>query len=366
MRVMVIGSGGREHALCWAIQGSPLCEALFCVPGNAGIARVAECLAGDPEDLAGIVALARERAVDLAVVGPEGPLCAGLVDRLEEAGIAAFGPDAAAAELEGSKGFMKDLCRRYGIPTGDYRRFTDADAAKAYIHERGAPIVVKADGLAAGKGVIVAAEVDEAIRAIDDIMAAGAFGAAGREVVVEDFLEGEEASVLALVDGENFLMLPAAQDHKPVGEGDVGPNTGGMGAYSPAPVITPAMEARVVETVIAPTVAAMRAEGCQFDVVILDPPAFIQRKKDLKKGIAAYRRSNELGLQLLNPGGLLVSGSCSMHLSRTDLISAMQQAAVRAGCQLRVVEQGAQGPDHPIHPAIPETEYLKAIFARKL
>ena len=268
MNILVVGAGGREHALCWKIAASPLCSALYCAPGNAGIAQEATCLDIPAEDIDGIVAAAQANAIDFVVVGPEGPLCAGLVDRLEEAGIAAFGPTADAAILEGSKVFMKDLCARYGIPTAAYRRFTEAEAARAWIAERGAPIVVKASGLAAGKGVIVAQSIAEAEAAVGAILEDGAFGAAGDEIVVEEFLDGEEASILALVDGANIVLLPSAQDHKAAGEGDTGPNTGGMGAYSPAPVVTEALAERIREEIIAPTVAAMAAEGRPFKGVL--------------------------------------------------------------------------------------------------
>ncbi|MBW7850526.1 MAG: phosphoribosylamine--glycine ligase [Rhodospirillales bacterium] len=268
MKVLVVGSGGREHALCWAIGASSQCEALYCAPGNAGIAELATCVPIAAEDAEGIVAFCRDRGIDFVVVGPEGPLVAGLVDRLEEVGIAAFGPTAAAAALEGSKGFMKDLCAKYGIPTAAYGRFRDATAAKDFIRAKGAPIVVKADGLAAGKGVIIARSVDEALAAVDHIMGDRAFGAAGNEVVVEEFLEGEEASFFALVDGKTALPMAAAQDHKAVGDGDTGPNTGGMGAYSPAPVVTDAIQREVMERIIIPTVRGMAAEGCPFKGVL--------------------------------------------------------------------------------------------------
>ncbi|MHA1569262.1 MAG: phosphoribosylamine--glycine ligase [Alphaproteobacteria bacterium] len=268
MKVLVVGSGGREHALAWAIAGSPLCDAIYCAPGNAGIAQEAVCVAIAADDIDGLVNFAREEAIDFVVVGPEAALVAGLVDRLEAVGVKAFGPSAEAAILEGSKGFMKDLCAKYDIPTAGYGRFGDAVAARKFIREKGAPIVVKADGLAAGKGVILAETVAEAERAVDEIMGERRFGDAGNEVVVEEFLEGEEASFLALVDGKDFVPLAAAQDHKAVGEGDVGPNTGGMGAYSPAPVVTEAMRATIVETIIAPTVAAMAAEGRPFKGVL--------------------------------------------------------------------------------------------------
>ena len=268
MNVLVVGGGGREHALCWKIAASPLCAKLYCAPGNAGIAQEAICLDVGAEDIEGILAAAQANAIDFVVVGPEAPLCAGLVDRLEEAGIAAFGPTADAAILEGSKVFMKDLCARYGIPTAAWRRFTDASEARAWIREKGAPIVVKASGLAAGKGVIVARTVAEAEAAAGAMLEEGAFGAAGAEIVVEECLEGEEASILALVDGAHFVLLPSAQDHKAVGEGDTGPNTGGMGAYSPAPVVTEALAGRIREEIIAPTVAAMAAENRPFKGVL--------------------------------------------------------------------------------------------------
>jgi phosphoribosylamine--glycine ligase len=268
MRILVVGGGGREHALCWAIAASPLCDALYCAPGNAGIAQDAECVDIAADDVDGLVVFATDQAIDLVVVGPEAPLVLGLVDRLDAAGIRAFGPRADAAMLEGSKGFMKDLCARHGIPTAAYGRFTDADAAKAYIREQGAPIVVKADGLAAGKGVTVAQSVDEALAAVDQAMNDKAFGAAGAELVIEEFLPGEELSFFALVDGESALPLAGAQDHKAVGDGDTGPNTGGMGAYSPAPSLTEALEAEVMETIILPTVRGMAADGHPYRGVL--------------------------------------------------------------------------------------------------
>lgn len=268
MKVLVVGSGGREHALCWSISASPLCDELFCAPGNAGIAGTATCVDISVDDIAGLTGFARDNAIDFVVVGPEGPLVAGLADRLREAGIKVFGPSAAAAELEGSKGFSKDICQKYGIPTAAYGRFTDADSARAYIRQQGAPIVVKADGLAAGKGVTVAMTLDEALSAIDSIMVDQSFGNAGAEVVIEEFMEGEEASFFALVDGDNALPLVAAQDHKRVGDGDVGPNTGGMGAYSPAPVVDDAMTDRIMKEIVLPTVEAMKAEGCPYSGVL--------------------------------------------------------------------------------------------------
>ena len=268
MKILVVGSGGREHALCWTIAASPLCDELYCAPGNAGIAGEAECVDIAAGDVGGLLAFAQENAIDFVVVGPEGPLVLGLVDRLEAAGIKAFGPSAAAAELEGSKGFTKDLCRKYDIPTAAYERFTDAGAAKAYIAAQGAPIVVKADGLAAGKGVTVAETVEEAQQAVDDCLLGGRFGEAGNEVVVEACLVGEEVSVFALSDGKTALTLASAQDHKAVFDGDKGPNTGGMGAYSPAPVMTDALAAEVDERIIRRTIEAMAAEGKPYKGVL--------------------------------------------------------------------------------------------------
>jgi phosphoribosylamine---glycine ligase len=268
MRVLVVGSGGREHALAWAIAASPLVDALYCAPGNAGIAEEAECVAIGATDIAGLVAFCRRERIDFVVVGPEAPLVLGLVDALEAEGIQAFGPNAGAAALEGSKAYAKDLCRRAGIPTAAYRRFRDPDTAKAFIASHGAPIVVKADGLAGGKGVTVAGTVDEAWRAVDAALVERRFGAAGMEIVVEDRLAGEEASFHALVDGETALPLATAQDYKRVGDGDTGPNTGGMGACSPAPCLTPALEGTVMERIILPAVAVMAHEGRSFKGVL--------------------------------------------------------------------------------------------------
>jgi phosphoribosylamine---glycine ligase len=267
MRILVVGSGGREHALAWAITASPLVDRIYCAPGNAGIAEDAECVPILVDDTAGLIAFCKHGAIDLVVVGPEAPLVAGLVDALEAAGIAAFGPTRAAAALEGSKGFMKDLCQREGIPTADYRRFAEAGAAKSYIAAQGVPIVVKADGLAAGKGVVVAATLAEANEAVDAALG-GRYGAAGAEIVVEEFLAGEEASFFALCDGEHALPLAAAQDHKRVGDGDTGPNTGGMGAYSPCAAVTPEIEGRVMERIILPTVRAMARDRRPFKGVL--------------------------------------------------------------------------------------------------
>ncbi|MDZ5449679.1 phosphoribosylamine--glycine ligase [Labrys sp. ZIDIC5] len=267
MNILLIGSGGREHALAWAISASPLCERLYAAPGNPGMEECAICAVLDPADHPAVIAFCRENEIDFVVVGPEAPLVAGLVDDLAAAGIKAFGPTKAAAQLEGSKGYTKDLCQEFSIPTAAYRRFTDAVAARAYVQEQGAPIVIKADGLAAGKGVVVAMTLDDALAAVDAIFA-GSVGEAGHEVVVEQFLEGEEASFFALCDGTTALPLISAQDHKRVFDGDKGPNTGGMGAYSPAPIMTSEMEERVMETIIRPTVRAMAARGTPFKGVL--------------------------------------------------------------------------------------------------
>ncbi len=267
MKVLLIGSGGREHALAWKLAQSPLLEKLWCAPGNPGIAQSAECLALDVRDHQAVALFCLDNAVSLVVIGPEAPLAAGLADDLANAGIAVFGPSAAAAQLEASKGFTKDLCAKYAIPTAAFGRFNNAPKAKAYIREQGAPIVIKADGLAAGKGVTVAATLDEALAAVDECFE-GAFGAAGAEVVVEACLTGEEVSFFCLCDGMTALPFGSAQDHKRVGDGDTGPNTGGMGAYSPAPVFSSDMQADVMERIITPTLAGMRAEGMPFSGVL--------------------------------------------------------------------------------------------------
>jgi phosphoribosylamine--glycine ligase len=264
MNVLLIGGGGREHALAWKLRQSPLLDILYCAPGNAGIAEVAKCVALDIANHDAVIRFCREKDIALVVIGPEAPLVAGLADDLEAAGIKVFGPSAAAAQLEGSKGFTKDLCAEYGIPTASYRRFADAHAAKAHVKTQALPIVVKADGLAGGKGVTVAASRDEAEAAIDACFA----GALGAEVVIEEFLEGEEASFFALVDGTAALPLATAQDHKRAYDGDKGPNTGGMGAYSQAPIMTPALCARVMEEIVIPTVRVMRARGTPFKGVL--------------------------------------------------------------------------------------------------
>ncbi|MBB3237899.1 phosphoribosylamine--glycine ligase [Phyllobacterium endophyticum] len=267
MNVLLIGSGGREHALAWKIAASPILSKLYCAPGNPGIANVAECIAVDPADHDAIIALCRRKSIDFVVVGPEAPLVAGIADDLRTAGISVFGPSKAAARLEGSKGFTKDLCTQFDIPTGAYQRFTQAESAKAYIKQQGVPIVVKADGLAAGKGVAVAFELQQALDAVDACFE-GAFGGAGAEVVVEEYLEGEEASFFCLCDGKTALPFGTAQDHKRVGDGDTGVNTGGMGAYSPAPVMTQAMVDLTMRDLIEPTMRGMAEIGAPFSGVL--------------------------------------------------------------------------------------------------
>jgi len=267
MNVLLLGSGGREHALAWAIAASPLLDTLYCAPGNAGIAEVARCVPLDITDHAAVAAFCREKRIDLVVVGPEAPLVAGIADDLSAAGFKVFGPSRAAAQLEGSKGFAKDLCRELGVPTAAYGRFSDAASAKAYAGQLPLPVVVKADGLAAGKGVVIA-ETREAADAAIDACLGGAFGTAGAEVVIEEYLRGEEASFFALVDGKHALPLGAAQDHKRAFDGDTGPNTGGMGAYSPAPVMTPDMAERVMAEIIRPIVAGMAARGTPYKGVL--------------------------------------------------------------------------------------------------
>jgi len=266
MKLLVIGSGGREHALAWKLAQSPRVSEVLVAPGNAGTASEAKCrnVAVKATDIDGLLDLAKREGVTTTVVGPEGPLVAGVVDRFRAEGLRIFGPTAAAAQLEGSKAFAKDFLARHGIPTAYYAVHTDVDAALAYVREKGAPIVVKADGLAAGKGVIVAMTLAEAEDAVRDMLSGNAFGAAGSRVVIEEFLEGEEASFISMVDGTTALPMATSQDHKRVGDGDTGPNTGGMGAYSPAPVVTPDVHARIMREVVEPTVRGMAADGIPF------------------------------------------------------------------------------------------------------
>ncbi|XP_057536055.1 phosphoribosylamine--glycine ligase [Amaranthus tricolor] len=301
VNVLVIGGGGREHALCYALCKSPSCKTVFCAPGNVGISSSGDaiCLPDiDSCDSSAVISFCQKESIGLVVVGPEAPLVAGLANDLMKAGIPAFGPSSEAAALEGSKDFMKSLCYKYGIPTAKYQTFTDPTAAKSYIKEQGAPIVIKADGLAAGKGVIVAMTLAEAYEAVDSMLVNAIFGSAGSRVIVEEFLEGEEASFFALVDGENAIPLESAQDHKRVGDNDTGPNTGGMGAYSPAPVLTDELQSLVMNSIILPTVKGMAAEGCKF-VGVLYAGLMIEKKSGLPKLIEYNVRFGDPECQVL-------------------------------------------------------------------
>ena len=268
MKVLVVGGGGREHALVWKIAQSPRVKKVYCAPGNAGIAQLAECLSISAEDVKSLVARAEKERIDLTVVGPEAPLTLGIVEAFKEKGMRIFGPIQKAAEIEGSKAFTKELMKKYGIPTGDSETFTDHGAAVKYVKGKGMPLVVKADGLAAGKGVIICRKMEEALSALDLIMGRKAFGAAGAKVLVEEFLEGEEASFLAFTDGEAVLPLPTSQDHKAISDNDQGPNTGGMGAYSPAPVVNEKVHRDAMEKVMIPTVRGMAREGRKYQGVL--------------------------------------------------------------------------------------------------
>jgi phosphoribosylamine--glycine ligase len=268
MKILVVGGGGREHALVWKIAQSPLVTTIYCAPGNPGIANLAICAHIPADDIEALLDFAKAEQIDLTVVGPEVPLTLGIVDRFQAFGLEIFGPNQAAARIEGSKSFSKDLMARYAIPTAAYQTFGERDQAVAYIRSQGAPIVVKADGLAAGKGVIVATTEEQAIAAVDDIMLDKVFGAAGARVVIEEFMEGEEASFFAFTDGRHILPLASSQDHKRVFDNDQGPNTGGMGAYSPAPVVTAALHDEIVETIVKPTIAGMANDGCPYSGIL--------------------------------------------------------------------------------------------------
>ncbi len=264
MKVLVVGGGGREHTLVWKIGRSPLVKKIFCAPGNAGIAGLAECVNIAADDIDKLLKFAKKEKIDLTVVGPEAPLVDGIADRFNEQGLKIFGPSADAAMLEGSKGFAKKFMGRFDIPTGTFQIFSDADEAIEFIRDMGAPIVVKADGLAAGKGVTVAFNEEEAIKAVKQCITGGAFGRAGHRVVLEEYLEGEEATVLAFTDGKRYLTMPSSQDHKAIHDGDKGPNTGGMGAYSPAPVVTDDVMQRIEDEIIRPTIDGLREDDCEY------------------------------------------------------------------------------------------------------
>ena len=270
MNILLVGSGGREHALAWKISQSQQCEKLYCAPGNAGIAAHAECVDIGDTDVDALVTFVKDNAIDFVVVGPEAPLVAGLTDRLKEISVPVFGPSAKAAQLEGSKGFMKSLCTRYDIPTAAYGEFSKVEDAISFIEEKGAPIVVKADGLAAGKGVIIAQTTDEAIEAAKEMLSGNSFGDAGAKIIIEEFMDGEELSFFALADGESVVPLTSAQDHKRAFDGDQGPNTGGMGAYSPAHMMSDELHKQIMETIIYPTVEGMKKE---LDIVAREPNA---------------------------------------------------------------------------------------------
>ncbi len=268
MNILLIGSGGREHALAWKLSSSPDCDKLYCAPGNAGIAQNATCVLLDITSTADVLTFIKDYQINFVVIGPEQPLVAGLADYIAAAGTPCFGPSKAAAQLEGSKGFMKDLCAKYNIPTAAYGRFTDPAAAKEFVQKNGTPIVVKADGLAAGKGVLICENENDAFAAIEDMLSGNKFGSAGHEVVIEEFLEGEELSYFAIADGQMAVPFSAAQDHKRAFDGDQGPNTGGMGAYSPPPLLTPELEEKILSRIITPTIQGMIAEGCPFAGVL--------------------------------------------------------------------------------------------------
>jgi phosphoribosylamine--glycine ligase len=311
MNVLVVGSGGREHALCWAIAASPVLTKLFCAPGNPGIAEVAQCADIAPLDIPTLVSFAQDNAIDLVIPGPEAPLVAGITDAMEAAGITCFGPTRAAARLEGSKTFAKEICDSVGIPTALWERFEVADAARDFVRRRGAPVVVKADGLASGKGVVVATTEDEAIAAIDAMMDRLVFGEAGASVIVEEYLAGEEVSLFALCDNEDALLLGSARDHKRVGDGDTGPNTGGMGAYSPVPGFPPALEEACTEQIILPALREMARRGTPFRGILF-----------------AGLMVTEDGAKLIEFNVRFGDPECQVLLIRlkSDLLSALQAA----------------------------------------
>ncbi|MFM2149612.1 MAG: hypothetical protein RLZZ187_1918 [Pseudomonadota bacterium] len=358
MRVLVVGGGGREHALCWALAASPLLTKLWCAPGNPGIAEAAECLPIAATDIAGLVGFARENKVDLVVAGPEAPLTLGLADACAAAGLRCFGPSAAAAQLEGSKAFCKEVSDAAGVPTAAWARFDDPAAARAHVRAKGAPIVVKADGLAAGKGVVVAQTVEEAEAAIADIMESRVHGAAGATVVIEDCLIGEEVSFFALCDGTTAVPLAAAQDHKRVGDGDTGPNTGGMGAYSPPPAFTDALRDEVMARIIRPTLAEMARRGTPFRGVLFAGLMLTATGPKLIEFNVRFGDPECQALMLRLRSDLLPAllAACDGELARFDLrwerdhslvvVMAAEgyPAAPRKGTEIRGLEAAAQIP----------------------
>jgi phosphoribosylamine--glycine ligase len=342
MRILLLGSGGREHALAWKIAASPLCDELISAPGNPGMAALGRCAAVDIMDNAAVVALAKAEHIDFVVVGPDNPLANGVVDALDAAGIKAFGPTQAAAQLEASKGFTKDLCAEAGIPTARYRRFTDAGEAKAYAATHTVPVVVKADGLALGKGVIIAPTEQDAVAAVD-LMFSGAFGDSGHSIVIEEFMQGEEVSFFALADGETALPFGTAQDHKRVGDGDEGPNTGGMGAYSPADLVPPAMADLVMTRIINPTLQAMKAKGIPFKGVLY---AGLMLTEDGPKLVEYNARFGDPETQVLMPR--LKSDIVPLLLACCDGALAHVDAQWRDDAALTVAmaTEGYPGPVH--------------------
>ena len=329
MRILVIGGGGREHALCRTLAASPRVETIYCAPGNPGISAHATCVELAIDNNQAVCSFAAEKSIDFCVIGPEMPLVNGLTDELTKQGVKVFGPSGAAAQIEGSKRFAKDLMKKYGIPTAAYETFTDAAAAKAYIEEQGAPIVVKADGLAAGKGVIVAMTKEEALGAIDMIMCEQAFGSAGSQVVVEEFMQGEEASLLAFTDGYTVVPMVAAQDHKRVFDQDQGPNTGGMGAYAPAPVVTEEIRTQVMREILQPTVDAMRQEGCLYRGCLYAGLMITETGPKVVEFIARFGDPETLVvLPLLDSDLLTVMEACAEGTLAAAEIQWKEQAAV--------------------------------------
>ena len=376
MKVLLIGSGAREHALGWALSNSPLLDHLYCAPGNAGLEEVGECMALDTDDARAVIAFCRAQAIDLVVIGPEAPLVAGLADALEAADIRVFGPSKAAAQLEGSKRFTKDLCAEAGIPTAAYAVFDTAEAAYAHLAARSVPVVIKADGLAAGKGVTVARTRADAEAAIDACFS-GAFGAAGAQAIIEDCLEGEEASFFAICDGHSVLPLAAAQDHKRAFDGDIGPNTGGMGAYSPARIMPPAMCARVMDEIITPTIEAMAARGIPYRGVLYaglmigtDGPKLIEynvRFGDPEAQVLMMRLQSDL-LAILTAACDGALNGVSIAWRAEPALSVVMAArgypgAYEKGSEIRGIENAAEMPDVQVFHAGTKREDGKLVAA---